>query len=520
MLGFAWAIALPRLYMPGAYGDDAVYVALSRALARGVGYRSAWLPGSPAHVQYPPGLPVVLAPVWALGGGVVVVAVVARVLNVVLVGITAALLWKIAVRRLGASALTGALFVVGPLFLDSSLQYFGLALAEPWFMALWAVALVTAYRATEGDGAAAVAGLALGLAALFRAQAAPLIPAFALGIGLRTRRVRTAAVALGAGLVPIAGWSAVHAAMLAGTGAVGSQQSYLTDLLSRGGLASALLSNLWFNIRGYVLLFSLFTSFWPVLGVLLVAGFSGLALIGGMRLWRAQPELVLTCAANAAVILFWPYNIDRFVVSALPFVGVLAASGADRVVGRLGRRPRRMAGVALLLLVGQVAARQVQLRVRGLRDAGTGERPAFWTPSWQVPYFDRFVRLASGWVADRAAPNARILTPWPVAIWLHTGRTTFDAEASLPGSTSSAAEGTHESAGALARMIVRDSIDVVVVGHPDQTVAREVRALLARCGGDLVLERTEPPYGLPAFYRVGRRSGCIAAAAAARPENR
>ena len=499
-----YAVLLPAARALGAYGDDAYYAALARSLARGLGFRSAWISGAPFHVQYPPGLPAVLSPVWLLGGGPAAVAMAARGMDALLVALTAGMLWSTARRRASLGRIAAGLLVLGPLFLDSALQYFGLALAEPWFMALWAVALWQAYAADEDRGAAPLGVAALGFGALFRTQAVVLLPAYALGIWIRTRSGRRALECFAAGLAPVAAWMA---ASVLRNGSAPGGQSYLSDLLARGGGSVAgLLSNAWFNVKGYTLLFSLYTSFWPLLGVLIVAGFTALAVSGALRLWRGHPELVLTVAANAAVVLLWPYNVDRFVVSALPFVGVLAAAGFESVLEGKGGRVRRIAYAVLALTAVQVAARQVDLRISGERQAESGERPAFWSPSWEVPYFDRFIRRTSAWVESQTPPGARVLTPWPVAIWLHTDRRTFDPEG--PADLSSGAE--PDAAAVIAGLLVRDTIDVVVVGHPDQRVARGVAGLLERCPFAVHVAGRTPPYGLPAFYLVDPASPCLA----------
>src|SRR3989441_11898088 len=52
----------------GVLNDDGVYVALGKAIADGVGYRSIHLVGAPPQLRYPPGLPLLLAGPWAPGG--------------------------------------------------------------------------------------------------------------------------------------------------------------------------------------------------------------------------------------------------------------------------------------------------------------------------------------------------------------------------------------------------------------------------------------------------------------------
>ncbi len=532
LVALAYALLLPPLRAAGAYGDDAVYLALGRALARGAGYRSTWLPGAPVHVQYPPGLPALLAPLWALGGRASAVTAAVRALDVLAVAAVGGLLWDYGRRRLRLSAWTLAPLALGPLFLDSSLQYFGLALAEPWFMLAWAGALTLADR---GDDAGAANGAGkrrplaaaalLGAAALFRAQAVALVPALALAVWLRRRDVRLAALSLAAGLaVPVA-WAAVHAALraLAGGAAGGAQLSYLQDLAARGG-ALGPLSNVLFNARGYLLLFSLYAAPWLAAGALIVLGFTALALLGAARLWRAHPALVLTVGADAAVVLLWPYNIDRLVVSALPFAGLLAAAALATRPHRALAAPaaparaplRALVALALLAGVALCAARQVALRRDGARRVAEGRDPAFWSPSWEVPFFDRYVRLAVPWVRAETAPGARVLAAWPVALWLYTGRDVRDTEGAAGAAADSAAHagadgGATAGAGALAagmaRQIEADAAAAVVVAHPGHRGARGMAALAASCPGEVrVARRARGGGGYPILYRIGGRA--------------
>ncbi|MGI9628204.1 MAG: hypothetical protein ACR2QM_15330, partial [Longimicrobiales bacterium] len=47
-------------------GDNAAYLTLASSLLDG-GYRELWNPGAPPHTKYPPGFPVVLASLLAVG---------------------------------------------------------------------------------------------------------------------------------------------------------------------------------------------------------------------------------------------------------------------------------------------------------------------------------------------------------------------------------------------------------------------------------------------------------------------
>ncbi|HSG81565.1 MAG TPA: hypothetical protein VLC48_04910, partial [Gemmatimonadota bacterium] len=49
-------------------GDNAGYMILAESLESGQGYRDLYLPGSPRHVTYPPGYPVLLTVARYFGG--------------------------------------------------------------------------------------------------------------------------------------------------------------------------------------------------------------------------------------------------------------------------------------------------------------------------------------------------------------------------------------------------------------------------------------------------------------------
>jgi hypothetical protein len=54
------------LYVVGDFNDDGSYLALSRSLARGLTYQDLFELGAPAQVRFPPGYPLVLAPLQGL----------------------------------------------------------------------------------------------------------------------------------------------------------------------------------------------------------------------------------------------------------------------------------------------------------------------------------------------------------------------------------------------------------------------------------------------------------------------
>ena len=61
---FAWRNrSMPQL---GRAHDDAIYLTVSKSLAKGTGYRVQNLPGAPVETKYPPVVIWLLAPMWWL----------------------------------------------------------------------------------------------------------------------------------------------------------------------------------------------------------------------------------------------------------------------------------------------------------------------------------------------------------------------------------------------------------------------------------------------------------------------
>src|SRR3989442_2041890 len=110
-------------FLVGVLNDDGVYVALGKAIADGVGYRSIHLVGAPLQLRYPPGLPLLLAVPWALGGTLGAVRATVATLHPVVAGAAAGLGWWLGRRRLGLSAGPPPVWTTRPLFLGSVTSY-------------------------------------------------------------------------------------------------------------------------------------------------------------------------------------------------------------------------------------------------------------------------------------------------------------------------------------------------------------------------------------------------------------
>jgi hypothetical protein len=200
-------------FLFGVFDDDGVYVALGKSIAQGTGYHSIHLAGAPVQVRYPPGLPLLLAIPWALGGSLSAVRSAIEVLNVLVTAGAAGLIWWIGRRDCDISPWTLAVCAVSPFVLDATIQFYNLPLSEPYLVLGWAAALVLV-TGEPSLGRAAAVGLVLTVTTLFRAAGIALVPAILVALGLQ-RRWRAAAVCAASSLIPLVGWTALRAAWIA-----------------------------------------------------------------------------------------------------------------------------------------------------------------------------------------------------------------------------------------------------------------------------------------------------------------
>lgn len=200
-LAFA-TIAAVRFPWHGLWHDDAVYIALGRALAAG-DYVLTQLPGSPAETRYPPLHPAVLALCWWLSASA------ERPFVFALPGLVVAALgivvWGVVLQhhlRLRAAVRTTALALA--VFAPGWLQVVQCAMAEPWVFTLLPVALLLLGR--TGRGRALAAGVVIGLAALAKSIALVTLLVLAAQLLLQRRWRASLLLVVGGALVQLPWW--------------------------------------------------------------------------------------------------------------------------------------------------------------------------------------------------------------------------------------------------------------------------------------------------------------------------
>lgn len=416
VVGFAigWAGRAPGLAM---LNDDARYVLLSRSIALGQ-YNDLELPGYPLHAQYPPAFPAFLAAVTFLSGPALVHGIFANLLVLAL----AAVLISLTLRDLGYPLLgltAGAAISVNPALLELG----GTLMADPLYI-LATAAFLWVLRddrgLTRSRLAAALAFAGLGF--LTRSIGLALIGSL---VAVHLARMNRRTIIRSAGI--LAGCVAAWFGYTIWAGQDGLGHTYADDILhvvpdlfslewarhvavtGRHYFARAATNQFGVpRIEGTILL----SLAW---GVMLL-GF-GLAAAG--VLWKRWRALIWVVAAHLAILLAFPWGVDRYFTPLVPWIIVIVLLGATELGRRRGMRRPELAGIALaglLVIVGGTTAvrRAVAQVACRAGDPATDLRCV-------EPATADFVR-AIRYLNDSLPENVVVASAQPATIFVMTGR--------------------------------------------------------------------------------------------------
>jgi hypothetical protein len=335
--------------------DDLTLLLMSRSLGEGR-YLNEFLVGQTAHVHYPPGVPAWLLIIrWTLGEGLTQV----QGAQLALLALTAMLVGD-GLRRLGHAWLGVA--ATGAVVLNPHLQYYAGTMLSESLYTFWGVATVWVLLRAAGSKWQGWVGLAIVSAlAGFLTRTVGLALVAGVGAWLLWRgRWRMLAIHTTLALVVIGGWFGYVRVMSAGT----TSRSYAQDLASvplNVEVPTAfqrILSALVYYLRSSVP---------DLLGLPMVPGstvdnIAWTVLIGAcaltglvilIRRWEAVPAVF---TATMAVLLVWPWPIDRLAVPLIPLAIPAILLGASSLGGRgAGSRGRAWAGTIMgltLILCG------------------------------------------------------------------------------------------------------------------------------------------------------------------------
>lgn len=367
-------------------GDNIIYYLLAKALAGGKGYVDLYLPGHPPHLKFPFLFPGLLAPCFAFSNPIPAMHVMVALFNAaaaVILGIWAG-------RRL-ASPWKGLVLAlvfgtIPKIYLQSAH-----ILSEPVYMFFCYLALLilpetnaATITTKSGKGTSLPEGgagaltrtsfalLALSLLAAYFTRTAGLALAAASVLALvlsrssiliRSRNLPAGAVLAGVFIIFAAAWL-IRNRTLGGAGMV-----YLSEFVEgdpnrgfsvTGGLANVLPRAL--HNAGSYLPFLGDASFTPALyaplpgGLSRVAGYVLAALVAGgiiLELTRGQRLAELFFIFSLAIVLFWPFMEDRFLLPVIPlavyYLIRMVEWSVERALGGRAAFPAFVITVALIL---------------------------------------------------------------------------------------------------------------------------------------------------------------------------
>lgn len=406
----------------GVFFDDAIYVLVGKAIAEGQGYVYPQLPDTPPAIHYPPVWPAVIALAWKLGPAFPDNLGLLKALNpFILAGAAAG--GTIVLRRMFGLSVGVAMLTVLAATVSVPMHVLtNVLLSEPLFIALlfptlwWAERL----RAEGGTRVAVVAACLAGLLVLTRTIAGAYVAATVLAL-LWERRWRETALYSAVVLLLLAPWQYFVWKHSPGfpdelRGSYGPYLEWVANGYRDGGLpflqqvVAKNVADTW-RFVGAVLT--------PRLADGLVrptaAALATLAALGGLAVALRRPAtriLALGTLGYAAIVLVWPFQVDRFLWAVWPLALVLALDGLRAAVRALrgAGRPRlalATVGVATALALGHTV-----YNVRGFSRgwASSASRGMSEREAPVVRAVNREPRLRGMTIAAEAAPMVALYT--------------------------------------------------------------------------------------------------------------
>jgi hypothetical protein len=430
----------------GRYSDDAVYFSSAKALAEGRGYIIPSLPGNPPQTKYPVLYPWLLSSVWKwnpsfpanLSLGVALTAFFGCWFLVAVFEL---------LRKLDGIGDWQALVIVALCaFEPHFLLFSGSILSDVPFMALAITAALVADRAVRADGRLDLAGLTgvlAGLSMMMRSIGVAVVAGiFVVAIFRRSFR-QIAAFCLGAApFFAVALWSSrlsveSGSSHLAGAALPGWQQTlfYDTSYLKMWKVCVPNVQVFWVMLRSNLQQAVLAPAAYFLSPAIKIGGgwamnalgaFAGmLCVVGLIRQARGQEwkPIHFIFAFYLIVILLWNYPImDRFLLLFLPFFIMGLWIEGKRLSGMVLAKLRSAEPASERVLAGIAAAGLATLAGIMAWNCVTGYRPELRSISAERNAITQQTLPVYAWIREHTAPEAVIVAPQDVTLYLYTGR--------------------------------------------------------------------------------------------------
>ena len=341
---YAYLFVAPLLF----YGDNYAYLLLGRAWSMGLGHVSIWTGVLEPHAQYPPGYPMLIGALTAVGLGSVTAL---KLTNGVLLAASVGLLYGWSARVLADRrvALLACAFVA---FNVALLRFASLVMSEVPFIAATLLAFYALARSREAGKPLSTDGwfwLALAATiAAFYIRSVGVALALALGAGFAADRQWRRAVV--AGGVTFAAWvpwwwrgralDGDYSKYFASAGEPGDAQATVAALAGRvAGNVERYLTGSFLEAMAPSLQPVMDLS--PDLAAVLSAVLLILAGVGWRYLKAGHAVVAVYIGMTTLVYLIWPvhWNTYRFVLPTVPLLTVLATWGGLVAAGRVVRTP-------------------------------------------------------------------------------------------------------------------------------------------------------------------------------------
>lgn len=408
-------------HLIGVFFDDGLYLLVAKAIATGQGYVYPQLPGNPPAIHYPPVWPGLLALVWRLAPEFPGSVVWFKALNPVLLALAAAGAVRVAERLFGFRPWVAALAVLAATASVPMHVLSNVLLSEPLFLALLCPTLLVTAR-LHAEGGLRWVLLAAALAALLtltRTIGGVMVIATVLILSSERRwgdvlRYAAAATIL---LLP---WQLFVWRQSGGFppelhGSYGPYLSWIAEGYREGGwpfFRDVVAKNLRDSVRfvGVVL-----TPWLPGL-VRAVAAVLALALaaLGVATAARRSSTRILTLAVLGylAVVVLWPFQVDRFLWAIWPLLLLFALDGTRAAVRALQQSARPRAAIAVLAAAGMLVVGHTAYNVRGFSRgwASSAARQLSEGTAPLIQYVNTDPRLQGKTIATPAAPMVALYT--------------------------------------------------------------------------------------------------------------
>ncbi len=361
-------------------GDSAEYLLLAQSLAAGQGYRDLYLPGGPAHAQYPFGWPLLLMPLqWLPGNGFG-----GEHLLVLALGVLAGILafrWMRGEAGRAAAWIGLGILGLAPAVVEATGQLRSEipCLAFGWLTIL---ALDRYARAERWKDRRLWVAAALGaVTTLIRTAGVAFIVGGALFLIARRAhrdRAHKAIAFFGLALLPVLAWM-LRNHLVGGTSSSYFDQLLLSELYTHDagqigllGFLERILENvsIYAKLIGWTLVAPVVRlaphgESWMMLPAIAAA------LGYGVRFWERRGAAEWIVPLYLGVLLVWPWSGPRFLIPILPAIVFYAVAGVGWLARRWVQQPRRtslasaaLAIVAVLTLVGNAFESSPRVRAR------------------------------------------------------------------------------------------------------------------------------------------------------------